>query len=98
MSFINKQAALVTLGAASNELYTPLSDAQIRAFTVHNPTEAPIDITVTVGAIKMLTKTIAANATDVLGTLFNQQLKKGAALSMTGTGINVMLTVVEITE
>lgn len=98
MKFINKQAALVTLGAASSEIYTPSTDAQIRAFTVHNPTAAPIDIEVNVGAVKLLTKTVTANATEVLSVLFNQQLKKGAALSMTGTGANVMLTVVEITE
>lgn len=98
MKYINKQAALVTLGAASNEIYTPATDAQIRAFTVHNPTAEPIDIEVNVGAVKLLTKTITANATEVLSALFNQQLKKGAALSMTGTGANVLITVVEITE
>lgn len=98
MKFINKQVTLATLGASSNEIYTPLTDAQIRAFTVHNPTAAPIDIVVTVGAIQMLKKTITADATEVLGSLFNQQLKKTEPLSMTGTGANVMLTVVEITE
>ena len=98
MKYINKQAALITLSAASNEIYTPGTDAQIRAFTIHNPTAEPIDIEVSVGAVKLLTKTVTANATEVLSALFNQQLKKGAALSMTGTGANVMLTVVEITE
>lgn len=98
MAFINQQAALVTLAAASNEIYTAITDAQIRAFTVHNPTEAPIDLVVTVGGVQLLTKTITANATEVLSQLFNQQLKKTEVLTMTGEGANVMLTVVEITE
>ena len=98
MAFINKQAALVTLGAASNEIYTAPTEAQIRALTVHNPTAANIDLVVTVGGTQILTKTIVANATEVVSQLFNQQLKKTEALSMTGTGANVMLTVVEITE
>lgn len=98
MKFTNKQVTLATLAADSNEIYTPLTDAQIRAFTVHNPTEAPIDIVVTIGTIQMLTKTVTANATEVLGALFNQQLNKSEPLAMTGAGANVMLTVVEITE
>lgn len=98
MAFINKQAALATLGAASTEIYTAVSDAQIRALTVHNPTAANIDLVVTVGGKQLLVKTIVANATEVLSQLFNQQLKKTQVLSMTGTGANVMLTVVEITE
>lgn len=98
MKFVNKQVALAALGAASNEIYMPVTDAQIRAFTVHNPTDTPIDIVVTIGAIQMLTKTVTANATEVLGALFNQQLKKSEPLTMTGSGANVMLTVVEITE
>lgn len=98
MAFINKQAALVTLGAASNEIYTAPTDAQIRALTIHNPTAAPIDLIVTIGTTPMLTKTITANATEVLSQLFNQQLKKTEVLSISGAGANVMLTVVEITE
>jgi hypothetical protein len=98
MAFINKQAALVTLAAASNEIYTAPTDAQIRALTVHNPTETNIDLVVTVGGVQILTKTIVANSTEVLSQLFNQQLKKTEILTMTGDGANVMLTVVEITE
>lgn len=98
MKFTNKQVALTTLGAASSEIYTAETDAQIRALTVHNPTAATIDIVVTVGTKQMLKKTITADATEVLSSLFNQQLKKTEILNMTGTGANVMLTVVEITE
>lgn len=98
MAFINKQAALVTLAVDSNEIYTAPTEVQIRALTVHNPTAENIDLVVTVAGVQMLTKTIVANATEVLSQLFNQQLKKTEVLSISGTGANVMLTVVEITE
>lgn len=98
MRFTNKQAAIITLAAASNELYLPPADAQIRALTVHNPTAAPVDTTITINGKVMLKKTITAGATEVISQLFNQQLKKDEPMTMTGEGVNVMLTVVEITE
>lgn len=98
MRFTNKQAAIITLAAADNELYLPPADAQIRAFTVHNPTAAPVDTTITINGKVMLKKTITAGATEVISQLFNQQLKKDEPMTMTGEGVNVMLTVVEITE
>ncbi len=94
----NKQAALFTITAASNEIYTPEADAQIRAFTVHNPTLSPISLTISIGSKQLITKVITASATDVMSAIFNQQIKKGEALSISGAGLNVMLTVVEITE
>lgn len=98
MRLTNKQAANITLVADSNTVYLPKADAQIRAFTVHNPTIEPIDITVLVSGKTMLAKTITAGATEVLSALFNQQLKKDEPFTMTGTGANVLLTTVEITE
>ena len=97
MSFINKQAAAITLATGSNAVYTPETDAQIRAFTVHNPTAALINFTVEYNGLAMVARSIAAGATEVISTLFNQQLKAGEPLTMTGEGLNIMLTVVEIT-
>lgn len=98
MKLVNKQAANITLAASSNTVYLPKTDAQIRAFTVHNPTGAPINITITVSGKLMVAKTVTEGATEVIASLFNQQLKKDEPLTMTGEGANVLLTVVEITE
>lgn len=98
MKLTNKQAANITLATGSNTVYLPKTDAQIRAFTVHNPTADPIDLTVEVSGKAMVKKTITANSTDVISPLFNQQLVKDEPLTMTGEGANVLLTVVEITE
>lgn len=97
MSFTNKQAAELALTTDSNLLYTPPTDAQIRAFTVHNPTGAAVNYTVEVNALAMVSRSIAAGATEVVSTLFNQQLQADEPLTMTGEGLNVMVTVVEIT-
>ena len=98
MKLVNKQAANITLSTGSNTVYLPKTDAQIRAFTVHNPTASPIDATVTVSGKLMVAKTVTAGATEVIASLFNQQLVKDEPLTMTGEGANVLLTVVEITE
>lgn len=98
MKLINKQAANITLVAASNTVYLPKTDAQIRALTIHNPTAEPIDLTIEVSGKATVKKTITAGATEVISSLFNQQLKKDEPLTMTGEGANVLLTVVEITE
>lgn len=98
MKLINKQTANITLVAGSNTVYLPKTDAQIRAFTVHNPTTAPINLTITVSGKAMVKKTITEGATEVIASLFNQQLKKDEPLTMMGEGANVLLTVVEITE
>lgn len=98
MKLTNKQAFNGTLTTGSNTVYLPPTDAQIRAFTVHNPTAANIDVTVTVSGKLMVKKTITAGATEVISSLFNQQLKKDEPLTMTGEGANVLLTVVDITE
>lgn len=98
MKLVNKQAANITLATGSNTVYLPKTDAQIRAFTVHNSTASPIDTTVTVSGKLMVVKTVTAGATEVIASLFNQQLVKDEPLTMTGEGANVLLTVVEITE
>lgn len=98
MKLTNKQAANIVLAAASNTVYLPKTDAQIRAFTVHNPTVDPIEVTVEVSGKVYIKKTITGGATEVIASLFNQQLKKDEPLTMTGEGANVLLTVVDITE
>lgn len=98
MKLTNKQAANITLAAASNTVYLPKTDAQIRALTTHNPTADPIELSIEVSGKAMVKKTITGGATEVIASLFNQQLKKDEPLTMTGTGANVLLTVVEITE
>lgn len=98
MKLTNRQAANITLASGSNTVYLPKTDAQIRAFTVHNPTVDPIEVSVTVSGKVMVKKTITANSTDVISPLFNQQLVKDEPLTMTGEGANVLITVVEITE
>lgn len=98
MKLTNKQAANITLAAGSNAVYLPKTDAQIRALTVHNTTNDPNELIVIVNGKTLVKKTLSANATDVISPLFNQQLVKDEPLTMTGEGINVLLTVVEITE
>ncbi|WP_131669254.1 hypothetical protein [Psychrobacter pygoscelis] len=98
MKFINKQANNVTLVADDNTVYQTNVDAQIRALTVHNPTEANIDLVISLGDKQYVKKTVTPNATEVISQLFNQQIKKTEALTMIGEGLNVLLTVVEITE
>lgn len=98
MKLTNKQAANVTLATGSNTIYLPKTDAQIRAFTTNNPTANPVDMTILVNGKQMVKKTITAGATEVISSLFNQQIVKDEPLTMTGTGVNVLLTVVEITE
>ena len=98
MKLTNKQAANITLATGSNTVYLPDTDAQIRAFTVNNPTEANIDLTVEVNGKQMVKRTVTAGATEVISSLFNQQIVKDEPLTMTGEGANVLLTVVEITE
>lgn len=98
MKFINKQAGNITLSAGDNVIYTAPTDAQIRAFTVYNPADSNIDITVKIGALQYVKKTVTAGATEIISQLFNQQIAKSEAVMMTGEGVNVLLTVVEITE
>ena len=97
MAFTNKQAAALTLVTDNNAIYTPVTDAQIRAFTVHNPTAEAIAYTVDYNGLALVSRSIAAGATEVVSTLFNQQLNADEPLNMTGEGLNVMLTTVEIT-
>lgn len=98
MKLTNKQAANMTLTTGSNTVYLPKTDAQIRAFTIYNPTANPVDVTALVNGKTMIKKTVTVGATEVISSLFNQQLKKDEPLTMTGEGVNVLITVVEITE
>ena len=98
MKQVNKQAALVTLATGNTVIYLPKTQAQIRALTVYNPTASPVDLSVDVGGKILVAKTVTANATEIISALFNQQLKKDEPIKMQGEGLNVMMTVVEITE
>ena len=97
MKFTNKQALNQTLTTGDNK-YTPTVNAEIRAFTVFNPTAANIDLVVTIPAKQYIKKTITANATETINQLLNQQLKPSEDVIVTGEGLNVLMTVVEITE
>lgn len=98
MKFTNVQAANMLLVAGNNTVYLPKADAQIRALTVFNPTTASVDVTASVNGKSYVKKTITAGATEVISQLFNQQLKKDEPFVMTGTGLNVLMTAVEITD
>lgn len=97
MKFINRQALNVAL-TANNGTYTPKTDAQIRAFTAFNPTTANIDLIVKIGAQQYIKRTVTPNSTEVINQLFNQQIVTDEVLSVTGTGLNVIVTVVEIVD
>lgn len=97
MKFTNKQALNLTVMAGNNQ-YLPKADSQIRALTVHNPTLANIDMAISIGGKNYIKRTITAGATEIINQLFNQQLAKDVPMAITGIGLNVLLTVVEITE
>lgn len=97
MKFTNKQALNLTLSEGNN-LYTPSAKSEIRAFTVFNPTDSNIQLVVTIAAKQYIKKTVTAGATDTVSQLLNQQLKPSEDVVVTGEGLNVLMTVVEITE
>lgn len=97
MKFTNKQALNITLAAGDNT-YKPTADSQIRALTIFNPTANSVDLTVKVSNKQYIKKTITTNATEVVNQLFNQQIAKDETVLITGEGLNVLMTVVEITE
>lgn len=97
MKFTNKQALNLTLSEGDN-LYTPSAKSEIRAFTVFNPTDSNIQLVVTIAAKQYIKKTVTAGATDTVNQLLNQQLRLGEDVVVTGEGLNVLMTVVEITE
>ena len=97
MKFTNKQALNLTLVAGDNK-YTPTANSEIRAFTVFNPTDANIELVVRIATKQYIKKTVTAGATDTVNQLLNQQLKPSEDVVVTGEGLNVLMTVVEITE
>lgn len=94
--FINKQAICQTVGGQLD--YVSPEQAQIRAFTVHNPTSDSIECTVTANGKVFAKRTILANSSEMFTQLFNQQIGKDERLSITGDGLNVWVSVVEIVE
>ena len=98
MKFTNKQAINTAIATEANFTYLPTADSQIRAFTVHNPTEASIEFTVSISGKIFVKKTLTAGATEVIASLFNHQVNKDEPMALTGLGANVIVTVVEITE
>lgn len=97
MKYINKQALNTTL-VQSNNNFLPKADSQIRALTVHNPTDSHVDLTITIGSKAYIKKTIAAGSSEVISQIFNQHLNKDVPMAFTGTGLNVLMSVVEITS
>ena len=97
MKFTNKQALNQTLAAGDNK-YTPTVNAEIRAFTAFNPTAANIELIVKIAGKQYIKKTVTAGATETINQLLNQQLKPSEDVVVTGEGLNVLMTVVEITE
>lgn len=98
MTIAYKQAYNDTLIAGSNTLYTTPAGAlaQVRAFTAHNPTAAPVELTVLVDGNQFVKKTIAADATLVLSELLNHQVNAGQVVAATGTGLNLILSLAEV--
>ena len=97
MKFTNKQALNQTLTAGDNK-YTPTVNAEIRAFTAFNPTADNIELVVKIADKQYIKKTVTANATETINQLLNQQLKPSEDVIVMGEGLNVLVTVVEITE
>lgn len=94
--FISKQVICQTINNTLD--YISPEKAEIRAFTMHNPTDQNIECTVAVSGIVFIKKTVTAGATETLSLLFNQQIGKDNRLTIAGDGLNVCLTVVEIVE
>lgn len=96
MKYVHKQAICQTLSGQLD--YVSLEKAEIRAFTVHNPTGDSVECAVTANGKVFIKKTVTPNATEILSALFNQQIGKDERLTITGDGLNVWVSVVEIVE
>lgn len=97
MKFNNKQALNTVLTAGDNS-YKATADSQIRALTVFNPTANNVDLTIKIGGKQYIKKTVTVGATEVINALFNQQIGKDELMISTGEGLNMLLTIVEMTE
>lgn len=96
MKFVNKQAICQSISGQLD--YVSPEQAQIRAFMVFNPTEQNVECTVAFGGYVFAKRTVRAGTTEVFSSLFNQQVSKDSRLTITGDGLNVCVTVVEIVE
>lgn len=96
MKFINKQAICQTINGQID--YVAVAESQIRAFTLYNPTSDNVECHVGINGKTFIKKTITPNATEMLGSLFNQQIGKDERLTIHGNGLNVWLSVVEIVD
>ncbi|MFA9203857.1 MAG: hypothetical protein ACEQSD_07655 [Flavobacteriales bacterium] len=98
MTTTYKQAYNGTLAAGSNTLYTaPASTlAQVRALTAHNPTAAAVSLTISVNAVQLVNKSIAAGVSVVVSELLNHQVNAGQVVAATGTGLNLILSLAEV--
>lgn len=96
MKFINKQAICQTISGSLD--YVSTEQAQIRAFTVFNPTSDSVECTVALNSKVFVKRTILANKSEMFTQLFNQQIGKDERLTITGDKLNVWVSVVEIVE
>lgn len=96
MKFINKQAICQTISGSLD--YVSTEQAQIRAFTVFNPTSDSVECTAILNGRVFVKRTILANKSEMFTQLFNQQIGKDERLTITGDKLNVWVSVVEIVE
>lgn len=96
MKFINKQAICQTISGSLD--YVSTEQAQIRAFTVFNPTSDSVECTAILNGKAFVKRTILANTSEMFTQLFNQQIGKDERLTITGDKLNVWVSVVEIVE
>lgn len=94
MKFVNKQAVCQTVSGQID--YVSPENTQIRAFSVFNPTLGNVEYSVSLNGKMFVKRTVTPNATEVLSALFNHQIGKDERLTITGDGLNVWLTVVDI--
>lgn len=88
----------------NNIAYTTplLTVSQIRALTFHNTTSAAVSIEVYVStnlditpAQRLVKKTLAQNESYLCPEVINHVLTEGMAITLVGTGVNAMLSVME---
>lgn len=79
-------------------IYTPKANIQIRALTIYNKTSNNIVCDIGIGGKQYVHKTITAAGTEVINAIFNQQVNNGEQISITGNGLNAILTAVEIID
>ena len=100
MATTYKQAYNNVLAAGDITVYTvpTATEAQIRALTIFNPTASTVTALVKLGINQFIEKAITTKSTLVVSELFNQQLIATGTVIVNGTGLNVILSVAEITK